>query len=79
MRKLLFTILFLTIIVYGDNLLQNPSFETWENDTTPTGWVIATSGFRIAKEEGTFHSGTFSGYVTLRSTSTQRIEQYVDV
>ncbi len=79
MRKLLFTILFLTIIVYGDNLLQNPSFETWDNDTTPTGWVIATSGFRIAQEEGTFHSGTFSGYVTLRSTSTQRIEQYVDV
>ena len=79
MRKLLSALLFLSIIIYGDNFLQNPSFETWINDTFPSGWIRGTDLFNIYPDSVTIHSGDLSGSVHLLSTSTQRIEQHIHV
>lgn len=45
-------------------LLENPGFETWENDSA-TGWNIIKDGISVAQEMGIVHSGTSSAAVTI--------------
>ncbi len=62
---------------WGQNLLLNPGFENWVDDSTCQYWYTETTGFDAVKESGIVHSGTFSAKLILRSTSTQRFTQYV--
>ncbi len=77
---LIFSVAFLFLsvtIVWGQNLLQNPGFENWIDDSTCQYWYTETSGIEAIKESGTVHSGTYSAKLFLTSTSTQRFTQYV--
>ena len=63
--------------IWSQNLLQNPGFESWADDSTCLNWYNETAGFKVAKESGTVHTGSFSGKLILKSTDTQRYTQYV--
>ncbi|MEO0216675.1 MAG: hypothetical protein ABIL70_05475 [candidate division WOR-3 bacterium] len=41
-------------------LLVNPGFEFWDNDTTPTSWVVDRSNLFAIKEFLLYHGGNFS-------------------
>ena len=82
MNRLLltFSVVFLFIsvsFVSGQNLLQNPGFEVWIDDSTCQYWYTETSGIDAVKESGTVHSGSFSAKLILRSIDTQIFTQYV--
>lgn len=82
MNRLLltFSVVFLFIsvsFVSGQNLLQNPGFEDWIDDSTCQYWYTETSGIDAVKESGTVHSGSFSAKLILRSIDTQIFTQYV--
>lgn len=66
-----------TSFVWGQNLLQNPGFESWTGDSICDWWVKETGGFDAVKESGIVHSGSFSAKLIIRNTSLQRFTQYV--
>ena len=70
-------LLSLSPFLWCQNLLQNPGFESWLDDSTCEFWYRETTGFSTAKESGTVHSGTYSAKLILSSTATQRLVQYV--
>lgn len=45
-------------------LLENPGFETWANDSA-TGWDIIKPGITVEQESTIVHGGTYSAKVTL--------------
>ena len=63
--------------IWSQNLLQNPGFEDWADDSTCLNWYNETAGFKVAKESGTVHTGSFSGKLILKAIDTQRFTQYV--
>jgi hypothetical protein len=62
-------------LLSGQNLLQNPDFENWIDDSTCQNWYT-TTGVEAIKESTTVYSGSYSAKLYLTSTSTQRLEQY---
>lgn len=75
---LLCAVLLLTVtLLSGQNLLQNPGFENWIDDSTCENWYT-TYGVEAIKESTTIHGGTYSAKLFLTSTSTERLEQYYD-
>ncbi|OQX51708.1 MAG: hypothetical protein B5M53_10505 [Candidatus Cloacimonas sp. 4484_209] len=70
-------LLFIASTILGQNLLQNPGFETWTGDSTCQSWYTETNGIDAVKESGIVHGGTYSAKLVLWSTSTQRFTQYV--
>jgi hypothetical protein len=74
----LFSILLLGVtLLSGQNLLQNPGFEVWIDDSTCQDWYT-TYGVDAVKESTTIHGGSYSAKLFLTSTSTERFEQYYD-
>jgi hypothetical protein len=65
-----------SVLLSGQNLLQNPGFESWTGDSCHY-WDNETGSFDLHPESGTVHSGTYSAKLVLKSTSTQRLTQYV--
>ncbi len=61
----------------GQNLLQNPGFENWIDDSTCENWYT-TYGVEAIKESSTIHGGSYSAKLFLTSTSTERFEQFYD-
>jgi hypothetical protein len=59
----------------AQNLIQNPGFENWIDDSTCQDWYT-TSGLDAIKESTAIHGGSYSAKLFLTSTSTQRFEQY---
>jgi hypothetical protein len=45
-------------------LLENPGFETWENDSA-VGWDIIKDGISVAQESSIVHGGSYSAAVTI--------------
>jgi hypothetical protein len=81
MKRYLFGAVVVVILVAavslsGQNLLQNPGFENWSGDSAHY-WDTETTGYDLFKESGIVHSGNYSAKVVLKSTSTQRLTQYV--
>ncbi len=53
------------------NLLQNPSFDFWVDDSTPNNWVVEYRTYAgVFKESGTIHSGPFSARLIRRQAGT---------
>lgn len=50
--------------LYAQNLLQNPGFETWIDDTTPQYWIDDDS-ILVFQHSDTVHSGTYSAKIVL--------------
>jgi hypothetical protein len=67
----------IVVSLSGQNLLQNPGFENWLDDSTCENWYTETTGIGAARESGIIHSGTYSAKLILTSTETQRFTQYV--
>lgn len=68
-------ILLVATMLAGQNLLQNPGFETWIDDSTCQNWYT-TPGVEAIKESTTVYNGSYSGKLFLTSTATERFEQY---
>jgi phosphatidylserine/phosphatidylglycerophosphate/cardiolipin synthase-like enzyme len=55
-------LILLSVAAAGANLLENPGFEQWADDSTPTGWRIeARSKTQVTRESDTTHAGATSG------------------
>ncbi len=52
-----FITLFFSSITFGQEMLVNGNFESWDNDTTPTGWTKIENTTKEATEK---HGGSFS-------------------
>lgn len=73
----LFVFLLVGIVTLdGQNLLQNPGFENWTGDSAHY-WDTETTGYDLFMESGIVHSGSYSAKMVLKSTSTQKLTQYV--
>lgn len=78
MKYFLLVFFFLSVsfgFILGQNLLQNPGFESWIDDSTCQNWYT-TSGLEAIKESTTVYNGSYSAKLFLTSTSTQRLEQF---
>lgn len=59
-------------MLFGQNMVNNPSFESWESSTVPTGWDVFES---IVQESEHVHEGTYSAR---HIGGTSRLAQLVD-
>ncbi len=69
---LLLTLFFLA----QTELLTNGSFETW-NSGLPDTWVKETFDYQLYPDSQNVYEGAYSARFILRSTSTQRLTQYI--
>jgi hypothetical protein len=53
-----------TKVAEAEELLENPDFEIWENDSA-TGWDIIKEGISVAQETEIVHGGSYSAAVTI--------------
>ena len=58
----------------GQNMVQNPGIEQWENPTTPTGWDLFDN---ISQESSIIHSGTYSA-AHLSASSSKKFRQDIE-
>jgi hypothetical protein len=74
MKKQIFFVLMSFFLFYGfssANLLQNPSFDSWLDDSTPSNWVVEYRTYAgVFKEVGTIHTAPFSVKLERRQTGT---------
>lgn len=71
--QIFFTCLFFLLIYQTGpaNLLQNPAFDFWLDDSTPSNWVVEYRTYAgVFKETGTIHSTPFSACLVRRQTGT---------
>jgi len=58
----------------GQNMVENPGLEQWENPTTPVNW---DKYYNITQENTTVHSGTYSAAHT-SDASSQKLRQDIE-
>lgn len=58
----------------GQNMVQNPGLEQWDNSTTPTGWDLYDN---ISQESTNIHSGTYSA-AHMSDASSKKLRQDID-
>ena len=58
----------------GQNMVQNPGLEQWDNSTTPTGWDLYDN---ISQESTNIHSGTYSA-AHMSATSSKKFRQDIE-
>lgn len=68
---LLFTILTVSLS-FGQELLLNGNFESWDDTSTPTSYLLSDN---VSQESTTVHGGTYSAKIVAPSTS--KIQQEV--
>ncbi len=68
--------LFVMFFVTQTELLQNGDLENWTN-YLPDYWTKETSEYEIYQDSQTIYSGNYSAKFVLRSTSTQKLTQFV--
>jgi hypothetical protein len=59
MRRSFFVLIFSAVICFGQNMFDNPGFETWIDPTTPAGWNHDDS-ILVRQEDVIVHSGNLS-------------------
>jgi len=80
MRKKLYTLLAFALVAMtplfsnGQNMVQNPGLEQWDNPTTPTNW---DKYYNISQESTVIHSGTYSAAHT-SDASSQKLRQDIE-
>jgi len=80
--KLLLALVFIVFSINAQNLLVNPSFETWTNGTAPDGWTLGTATYATSTPSTSiFTDGTKSLKVTAAATAggTYTIQQIVPI
>jgi hypothetical protein len=66
------------LVVQAQNLLVNPSFETWTSGTAPDGWILTTTvGGTVTKVTTTDPGQTGNALQVAGSTGTYSIQQNV--
>ena len=58
----------------GQNMVQNPGLEQWDNSTTPTGWDLFDN---ISQESTNIHSGTYSA-AHMSASSSKKFRQDIE-
>ena len=66
----------LPFLTTGQNMVQNPGLEQWDNPTTPTHW---DKYYNISQESVILHSGEFSAAHTSASSSKKLYQDIMDV
>lgn len=66
-------LIFTSFTLLGQNLVQNPGMENWDDDSTPTSWTKAEN---ISKEAVNIHGGTYSA-AHMSASSTMDLSQDV--
>jgi hypothetical protein len=69
----LFLLIFASVSMMGQNLVQNPGMENWDDDATPSSWDKAEN---ISKETINIHGGTYSA-AHMSASSTMDLSQDV--
>jgi hypothetical protein len=63
-------------ILFPQNLIVNPGFESWGKTTKPTGWSTAVN---CLKDSSTIKTGNYSCRHSANTSTTKNIGQIVDV
>mgnify|MGYP003407263832 CR=1 FL=1 len=75
MKKLYaLTLLTLSFVVNGQNLVTNGNLETWTNSTTPESFSVSPFTAAVTQESTTVHGGTYSAKHTTAATSSVKIQ-----
>ena len=80
MKKITLLLSFVACVVFAQaqNLLTNPSFETWTNGTAPDGWLLTTTvGGTVTKVTTTAPGLTGNAIQVAGATGTYSIQQNV--
>ena len=77
MRKAYFYLIMTALFMvpfwsFGQNMVLNSGFESWDDPNTPTDWVLAQN---ISQESSTIHDGTYSAGHT--SDGAKKLKQVV--
>jgi hypothetical protein len=70
MRKVLLILLFIPFLLFADNLILNPGFESWTGGQ-PDNWTTAGGAITLVQNTANVHGGSSSCEVTFTSTSNQ--------
>lgn len=78
--KKLYTLLLLTAFAFSasaQNLVVNGNFESWDDDTTPTGFSPAPFTAAVTKESTVVFEGAFSAKHTTLATGSVKIQKEI--